>query len=134
MDREAIIQKFERLRVWRNAGERAPHKPLLVLYAIGGLLRDGNHLLPYSEIDENLGNLLRELGGNEISDLSPLADLTDLTSLILDVNRVSDLSPLIGLINLREISVQSNPLNPKTIAVDLPILEAKGVHVWHSYQ
>ena len=62
MDREAIIQKFERLRVWRNAGERAPHKPLLVLYAIGGLLRDGNRLLPYSEIDENLGNLLREFG------------------------------------------------------------------------
>ena len=134
MDREAIIQKFERLRVWRNAGERAPHKPLLVLYAIGELLRDGNHLLPYSEIDENLGNLLRELGGNEISDLSPLADLTDLTSLILDVNRVSDLSPLIGLINLREISVQSNPLNPKTIAVDVPVLEAAGVDVNHSYQ
>ena len=62
MDRETIIQKFEQLRVWRNAGERAPHKPLLVLYAIGELLREGNRLLPYSEIDENLGNLLREFG------------------------------------------------------------------------
>ena len=62
MDREAIIQKFEQLKVWRNAGERAPHKPLLVLYAIGELLRDGNRLLPYSEIDDKLGNLLREFG------------------------------------------------------------------------
>ena len=62
MDREAIIQKFEQLKVWRNADERAPHKPLLVLYAIGKLLRDGNRLLPYSEIDDNLGNLLREFG------------------------------------------------------------------------
>ena len=62
MDREAIIQKFEQLKVWRNADERAPHKPLLVLYAIGELLRDGNRLLPYSEIDDKLGNLLREFG------------------------------------------------------------------------
>ena len=62
MHREAIIQRFEQLRVWRRTGERAPHKVLLVLYAIGRLRRDGNRLLPYSEIHENLGNLLREFG------------------------------------------------------------------------
>ncbi len=59
MDREEIIHKFEALRQWRRTGERAPHKPLLVLYAIGRLLRDGVRLIPYSEIDEALGNLLR---------------------------------------------------------------------------
>lgn len=62
MDREEILDKFDQLRVWQNAGERAPHKPLLVLYAIGRLLRDGSRLVPYSQIDENLGNLLREFG------------------------------------------------------------------------
>ena len=62
MDREEIVQKFEQLRVWRNAGERAPHKVLLVLYAIGRLLREGVRLIPYSEIDENLERLLREFG------------------------------------------------------------------------
>ena len=62
MSREAIIQKFEQFKVWKNAGERAPHKPLLVLYAIGELLREGNCLIPYSEVDENLGKLLREFG------------------------------------------------------------------------
>ena len=62
MDREEILEKFEQLRVWQNAGERAPHKPLLVLYAIGKLLRDGNRLVSYSDVDENLGNLLREFG------------------------------------------------------------------------
>ena len=62
MDRKEILEKFDQLRVWQNAGERAPHKPLLVLYAIGRLLRDGSRLVPYSEIDENLGNLLREFG------------------------------------------------------------------------
>ena len=62
MDRKEILEKFDQLRVWQNAGERAPHKPLLVLYAIGRLLRDRNRLVPYSEIDENLGHLLREFG------------------------------------------------------------------------
>ena len=62
MDREAIIQKFETLRRWRRAGERAPHKPLLVLYAIRKLRRDEVRLIPYSEIDEHLEKLLREFG------------------------------------------------------------------------
>ena len=101
---------------------------------------------------------LRELNlyENEISDLSPLADLTNLKFLGISHSRVSDLSPpggltnlehlniygsqlsdlspLVGLINLREVNVQANPLNPKTIAVDLPVLEAKGVHIWHLNQ
>ena len=66
MEKEVVLEKFEQLRVWQNAGERAPHKPLLVLYAIGKLLRDGNRLVPYSEIDENLGNLLREFGPRQV--------------------------------------------------------------------
>ena len=65
MDRETIIQKFEQLKVWRNGDERAPHKPLLVLYAIGRLRQDGNRFLPYSEIDDSLGNLLREFGSRQ---------------------------------------------------------------------
>ena len=62
MDREEIIQRFEKLRVWKRAGERAPHKPLLVLYAFGKLLRGEDRLIPYSEVDSNLGNLLKEFG------------------------------------------------------------------------
>ena len=62
MDRKSIIQKFKTLNLWSRGGERAPHKPLLVLYTIGKLLQGESRLLPYSEIDENLGNLLREFG------------------------------------------------------------------------
>ena len=62
MNREEILEKFEQLRVWQSAGERAPHKPLLVLYAIGKLLRDDDRMVRYSEIDDKLGNLLREFG------------------------------------------------------------------------
>ena len=62
MDRETIIQKFETLTLWRRAGKRAPHKPLLVLYAIEELRREGNRFTPYSEIDEHLRKLLKEFG------------------------------------------------------------------------
>lgn len=62
MDKEEILEKFEQLKVWRRAGERAPHKPLLVLYAIGKLLRGESRLLPYSEVETHLENLLREFG------------------------------------------------------------------------
>ena len=62
MDRKSIIQKFKTLNLWSRGEERAPHKPLLVLYTIGKLLQGESRLLSYSEIDENLGNLLREFG------------------------------------------------------------------------
>ena len=57
-----ILEKFEKLKIWKRTGERAPHKPLLVLYAIGKLLRDDDRMLRYSEVDDKLGNLLREFG------------------------------------------------------------------------
>ena len=62
MDRESFVRRFETLNIWRKDGARAPHKPLLILYAIGELLRGKARLLPYSQIDENLGALLREFG------------------------------------------------------------------------
>ena len=62
LDRKEITRKFESLRVWQRGDERAPHKPLLILYAIGRLLQGAQRLLPYSEVDEKLGNLLRDFG------------------------------------------------------------------------
>ena len=63
MDREQILHKFETLRQWGSRGERAPHKPLLVLYAIGKLLRGEDRLISYTDdIEENLENLLKEFG------------------------------------------------------------------------
>ena len=62
MEKESVIHKFETLRLWQRGGVRAPHKPLLVLYAIGKLLRGEGRLIPFTEVDENLGTLLREYG------------------------------------------------------------------------
>ena len=62
MDRDEIVQKFETLKVWQRGDERAPHKPLLVLFAIGQLLQGKDRLLSFFEVDEKLGGLLRDFG------------------------------------------------------------------------
>ena len=46
---------------------------------------------------------------NQISDLSPLAGLENITGLELADNQISDLSPLSGLINLAHLSIYHNP-------------------------
>ena len=62
MDSESVLRKFEALNLWRIDGTRAPHKPLLVIYAIGELFRSEDRLLPFSEVDKKLGELLGEYG------------------------------------------------------------------------
>ena len=65
MDRKEIIWKFQKLRQSTEGGVRAPHKPLLVLYAIGKLLRNKRRLTPYCEVHKDLRQLLREFGFRE---------------------------------------------------------------------
>ena len=65
MDRQVIIQKFEDIKLWKRGGKRAYHKPLLVLYAIGRFLLNKNRLIPYTEVDKDLGKLLQEFGSRQ---------------------------------------------------------------------
>ena len=44
MTRSDILNKFQKFIVWERRGERAPHKPLLILYPIGKLLLGEEHL------------------------------------------------------------------------------------------
>ncbi len=53
---------FENLTVWKRGGQRAPHKPLLALYALGRCQRGEGRLVPYSDVDRDLRKLLREFG------------------------------------------------------------------------
>jgi len=62
VNREQIKSQFENLRIWTYRDQRAPHKPLLVLYALGRLQRDGARRLSYEEVKENLAELLAEFG------------------------------------------------------------------------
>ena len=61
MTREDILRRFQAFIVWERHGERAPHKPLLILYAIGKLLL-GEERLCYKEIEDDLCDLLKEFG------------------------------------------------------------------------
>ncbi|MFM1871211.1 MAG: hypothetical protein RL398_633, partial [Planctomycetota bacterium] len=49
------------LRVHQKHGHRAPHKPLLLLYALGELRR-GALEIPFERIEQRVGSLLREFG------------------------------------------------------------------------
>ncbi len=62
MEREEIIHRFQNLNVWKRGHKVAPHKPLLVLYAIDKLRRGENQLIPYTEVKEKLSELLIKFG------------------------------------------------------------------------
>ena len=62
MTSDEIRNLFRSITVWRRGDERAPHKPLLALYAIARLLRGGERMIPYVEVDRELGKLLIEFG------------------------------------------------------------------------
>ena len=76
---------------------------------------------------------LTDLGGSRanIRDLTGPEFATNLISLHLRANQLSDLSPLLELTNLKDLNIQSNPLSSKTITDDLPVFKTKGVYVMH---
>jgi putative restriction endonuclease len=59
---DALLESFRDLNVWKRGDQRAPHKPLLVLLALGRLQAGGERLTPYDEIDKPLEDLLVEYG------------------------------------------------------------------------
>ena len=50
------------------------------------------------------------IGRSEVSDLTPLAGLKNLTGLKLFANRITDITPLAGLINLEVLELQDNQI------------------------
>ena len=62
MNETDLISKFDQLTVWRRGGERAPHKPLLALYALGQAVRDEKRLVEFEEVSKNLIRLLNDFG------------------------------------------------------------------------
>lgn len=50
------------VKVYKRGDARAPHKHLLILYAIGRALNSAQRLIPYSDVDKDLRRLLLEFG------------------------------------------------------------------------
>ncbi|GAA0343232.1 HNH endonuclease [Bacillus carboniphilus] len=57
-----LKDKINNLSVWKKGGQRAPHKPLLILYALSHFQAGKNRLIPYREVREVLTDLLVEFG------------------------------------------------------------------------
>jgi putative restriction endonuclease len=62
MTREAVLHLFDKLKVWIRGDQRAPHKPLLVLYALGRWSRGEKTDVPFKQVDADLTGLLKEFG------------------------------------------------------------------------
>jgi putative restriction endonuclease len=67
MDDAPILKRFDALSVWKQGDQRAPHKPLRVLYALGRW-RNGEKAVTFREAEPALTALLREFGPPRKSD------------------------------------------------------------------
>ncbi|MDP7197665.1 MAG: HNH endonuclease, partial [SAR202 cluster bacterium] len=54
-----LLEKIKKIKVWRKGDLRAPHKPLLILFAIS---RINNRHIPYVDMDTHLKELLDSFG------------------------------------------------------------------------
>ena len=62
MAADDILARFQSLRTWSSSSWRAPHKPLLALWAIGRCLAGADRMAPFSLIDQEIGKLLVTFG------------------------------------------------------------------------
>ena len=77
------------------------------------------------------------LSKNNISDISPLVGLTNLESIDLKENNISDISPLVtntGLGQGDKVDMQKNPLSYLSIHTHIPTLQNRGVTVQFTNQ
>ncbi|MEV3949099.1 phosphorothioated DNA-binding restriction endonuclease [Streptomyces halstedii] len=70
------VERAARLRQWTRSGTRAPHKPLLFLYALSRFQQDADDEVRYSAVEEDLRGLLTEYGpGNRTTPAYPFHHL-----------------------------------------------------------
>ena len=62
MNKKELKSQIEGINVWKQGAQRAPHKPLLLLYALASSQRNRERFIPYTEIDEKLKQLLMDFG------------------------------------------------------------------------
>src|SRR5437870_2436213 len=57
-----VLERFDQLAIWHRGDQRAPHKPLLILYALGRWYRRERNDIPFSDVNRDLAKLLKEFG------------------------------------------------------------------------
>lgn len=56
------LERLKALRQHQQAGKRSPHKPLLVLLALGELASTGSSALHWSQVEQRLARLIADFG------------------------------------------------------------------------
>ncbi len=67
MDSQELLTRITTLNVWKKGDQRAPHKPLLLLLALGRIQADLPRLIPFDQIDTKLTQLLQDFGPSRAS-------------------------------------------------------------------
>lgn len=62
MNREQVADLIQDITVWKRSDKRAPHKPLLLLLALGRVRRGEPRLVAFEEIEDGFGQLLEDFG------------------------------------------------------------------------
>jgi internalin A len=100
-----------------KAGSKDCQEVNSLLKTLTTLNLDGNEITDVKPL-AGLTNLIEiDLVDNQITNVKPLAGLTNLTSLVLDGNQISDVKPLTGLTNLTILFLKSNPIAVKVCPI-----------------
>lgn len=62
MRRTEFLDRLTAIRRWKSGGQRAPHKPLLLLLALARVQREETRLVAFSDVEERLERLLIDFG------------------------------------------------------------------------
>nr|WP_231619549.1 hypothetical protein [Fictibacillus sp. 5RED26] len=57
-----LKDRFNNIAIWKKGNQRAPHKPLLLLYALSQVDIKKDRYIPYNAVREKLGYLLKQFG------------------------------------------------------------------------
>lgn len=57
-----LLSHFQNINTWKSKGIRAPHKPFLMLLALGEIQRGNTGFIPYTSIEPKLKDLLLDFG------------------------------------------------------------------------
>lgn len=67
MNHHELLTRITALNVWKKGDQRAPHKPLLLLLALGRIHAELPRLIPFDQIDAKLTQLLQDFGPSRAS-------------------------------------------------------------------
>lgn len=62
MNEQELLDKISAISIWKNGGQRAPHKPLLLLFALAKFQNEHTQSIQYAEVKDALTKLLIEFG------------------------------------------------------------------------